>query len=52
MHHEKEDMCCCTSHKRQFLTKEEKIAKLTEYKEWLENENKGVEEAITKLKTK
>jgi len=35
---------------RHFLTKEEKIEKLEEYKKWLENEKKGVEEAINELK--
>lgn len=49
MHHE-ENNCCCTPHHRMFLTKEEKIDRLNEYKEWLENEAKGVDEAITKLK--
>ncbi len=33
-----------------FLTKEEKISNLNKYKEWLENEVKGVNEAIAKLK--
>ena len=33
-----------------FLTKEEKITHLNKYKAWLENEAKGVDEAITKLK--
>lgn len=35
---------------RHFLTKEEKIEKLEEYRKWLENEKKGVEEAINELK--
>jgi hypothetical protein len=35
---------------RSFLTKEEKIEKLEQYKNWLENEKKGVEEAIEELK--
>jgi hypothetical protein len=35
---------------RQFLTKEEKIEHLEEYKKWLEQETKGVEEAIYELK--
>ena len=48
-HHE-ENVCCCTSHPRMFLTKEEKINSLNKYKEWLENEAKGVDEAIAKLK--
>ena len=38
---------CCG---RKFLTKEEKIQKLTKYKEWLDNESKGVLEAIEDLK--
>lgn len=37
-------------HGRQFLTTEEKIEKLEEYKKWLDNESKGVEETIEKLK--
>lgn len=52
MHHENQDMCCCYSHGRQFLTKEEKLKKLTEYKEWLNNESKGVTEVIEELKSK
>jgi hypothetical protein len=51
MHHEEENMCCCTPHGRQFLTKEEKLKKLAEYKNWLDNESKGVEEAIAQLKS-
>jgi len=51
MHHGEEDMCCCTHHGRLFLTKEEKLKKLTEYKNWLDNESKGVEETIAKLKS-
>jgi hypothetical protein len=35
-----------------FLTKKEKIESLHKYKEWLENETKGVDEAIAKLKEK
>ena len=35
---------------RSFLTKEEKIERLEQYKKWLENEKKGVEEAIEELK--
>jgi hypothetical protein len=38
---------CCG---RQFLTKEEKIEHLEEYKKWLEQETKGVEETIQELK--
>lgn len=37
-------------HHRMFLTKEEKITHLGKYKEWLQNEAKGVDEAIAKLK--
>ena len=48
MHHGTENMCCG----RQFLTKEEKISKLKEYKNWLDNESKGVEEKITELESK
>jgi hypothetical protein len=47
--HEEENMCC-THHPRMFLTKEEKIKKLNEYKEWLDNESKGIAETIAKLK--
>jgi hypothetical protein len=35
-----------------FLTKEEKINHLSKYKELLENEAKGVDEAIAELKEK
>ncbi|HEY4675388.1 MAG TPA: hypothetical protein VIH48_04970 [Candidatus Bathyarchaeia archaeon] len=45
-----EENTCCTDHPRMFLTKEEKIKKLSEYKEWLDNESKGVAETIAKLK--
>ena len=51
MHHGEKNMCCCNDHGRHFLTKEEKIEKLTEYKKWLDNESKGVEEVIAELKT-
>jgi hypothetical protein len=37
-------------HGRHFLTTEEQIEKLKEYKNWLDNESKGVEEAIERLK--
>ena len=50
MHHEEESTCCCTPHPRIFLTKEEKIDDLNKYKKWLENETKGVNETIAKLK--
>ena len=45
-----ETMAFRKHHKKGFLTTEEKIEKLKEYKEWLDNESKGVEEAISKLK--
>ena len=35
---------------RHFPTKEEKIEHLEEYKKWLENETKGVQEAIDEIK--
>ncbi|MBU0530389.1 MAG: hypothetical protein ABIH52_00885 [Candidatus Aenigmatarchaeota archaeon] len=38
---------CCTY--RQFITKDEKIEMLKEYKEYLEKESKGVEERIKEL---
>ncbi len=44
--HGNHGMDCC----RHFLTKEEKIKHLEDYKKWLENEAKGVEEAINELK--
>ena len=43
------DSDCCCSESRRFLTKEEKLAKLGKYKEWLDNEAKGVHEAMQKL---
>jgi len=33
-----------------FLTKEEKIDHLNKYKEWLESEARGVNDAVAKLK--
>lgn len=39
----------CQCHGRHFLTKEEKIEKLKEYKKWLDDESKGVAEAIKEL---
>ena len=51
MHHGEENTCCCTHHGKLFLTKEEKLKKLTEYKKWLDNESKGVEETIAQLKS-
>ncbi|MBI4149593.1 hypothetical protein HY491_04040 [Candidatus Woesearchaeota archaeon] len=47
-----ETSCCNESAGRNFLTKEEKIAKLEGYKQWLDSESKGVAEAIGKLKKK
>ncbi len=43
---------CCGSEMegRRFLTTEEKVEKLQDYKQWLESETKGVDEAIKKLK--
>jgi hypothetical protein len=35
---------------RNFFTKEEKIELLEKYKKWLENEQKGVDEAIDEFK--
>ena len=51
MHHGEENMCCSSHHGRHFLTKEEKIKKLTEYKKWLDNESKDVTEDIAKLES-
>ena len=51
MHHGEENMCCYTHHGRLFLTNEEKLKQLAEYKNWLDNESKGVEETIAKLKS-
>jgi len=36
-------------YRRHFLTKEEKIEHLEEYKKWLGNEKTGVEERIAEL---
>jgi hypothetical protein len=41
---------CCSGSARSFLTREEKIEMLEEYKKSLENEAKGVEERIKELK--
>ena len=49
MYHD-EECDCCGPHARMFLTKEERITHLNKYKEWLQNEAKGVDEAIAKLK--
>lgn len=50
--YENEELTCCHhgTHPRMFLTTEEKIEHLTKYKEWLQNETKGVDEAIANLK--
>ena len=45
-----EKLCAVNTVKKRFLTLEEKIKKLKAYKEWLNNESKGVEEAISKFK--
>lgn len=41
------DSCCATP--RNFLTKEEKVEMLKEYKQSLENEAKGVAERIREM---
>lgn len=41
--------CCQSKDGRSFLTKEEKIDMLNEYKEHLENEAKGVSERIAEM---
>ena len=44
-------MCVDEEHEgRRFLTAEEKIEKLEQYKKWLESEKKGVEETIARIK--
>lgn len=43
-------MACCSENSRSFLTKEEKIEMLEDYKENLELEAKGVSERIAQLK--
>ena len=35
---------------RRFFTTEEKIEQLKKYKQWLDNESKGIDEAIAQLK--
>jgi len=43
--------CGCGCHSgRRFLTKEERIEMLEDYKNWLEKEKQGVEERIEELK--
>ncbi len=44
--------CGCGTTSRSFLTKEEKLEMLQEYKEALEKEAKGVEERIKELEKK
>lgn len=47
------ETCCCppqTGTRRRFLTKEEKLARLKDYKESLEKEIKGIEERAKELK--
>lgn len=47
------NQCCTVEYaSRRFFTKEERIAELREYQEWLTNEAKGVEEAIERLSRK
>jgi len=43
-------MCDEICYGRRFLTKEEKLERLNYYKQWLEQEKKGVEEVIDQLK--
>jgi hypothetical protein len=47
MHGHHNTICLCG---RNFLTKEEKIEKLENYKKMLENEIKGIEETIEEIK--
>ena len=42
--------CCDYGHGRRFLTREEKIKYLEEYKEYLQQEAAGVTERIEELK--
>jgi hypothetical protein len=42
--------CCEYSHWRRFLTREEKIKHLEEYREYLQQEAAGVSERIEELK--
>lgn len=48
---ENEHECCCGHHRR-FLTKEEEMEKLENYKRDLESEMKGVQERLEELKGK
>jgi hypothetical protein len=40
---------CEPQYGRRFLTKEEKVERLQEYKDWLDQEAKGVSEAIERI---
>jgi len=42
---------CCSELRRSFLTKEEKIEMLKEYKEYLDKESKGTSEKIKELQS-
>lgn len=42
-------MCGCGPEGRSFLTKEEKVQRLKDYKEYLDQEAKGVSERIAEL---
>ena len=44
------EACECEEKPRSFLTSQEKVEKLQEYKKWLESEAKGVDEAISRIK--
>jgi hypothetical protein len=44
--------CCMPGHERRFLTRDEMIANLEEYRKDLQSEVKGVEERIAELKNK
>jgi hypothetical protein len=44
------DNCCGYYHWRRFLTREEKIKRLEEYREYLQQEAAGVAERIEELK--
>jgi hypothetical protein len=42
--------CCGYGYERRFLTREEKIKRLEDYKEYLEQETAGITERIAELK--
>lgn len=50
--YELEDDCCCSNSGRMFVSKDEKLSWLNEYKKDLENELKGLNERISELETK